>query len=646
MGILFVRLLAIFIRIEGIRFRGMKRLLLVFGLGVLGLSGQTIPSSLHIGAPSPSGVSIGGYGIVGPKGTKTNYYWVVANYPIGSTNPISPIVVYQVPVTLSGGNYVTINWNVISGVSSYDVLVSSANSFPGGCGSCYVGNTSSNTINDIGSYGSYIFTPILPANLTLYLDNQNYSTTQFLANLNGVVYNLLSNNVNVICTGVASTDTGLFLKMVNSGGDVNLSSSICSLDNSSGAININNFHHKITQGIGGKIQFNSVNKLGIYCYNCDNSVWTLLTFSWNGANTVRQPGSALNFVNGNDISTFGINVINSPGAGIGGSLMVRPHIYNTTVSNNLAGGITMNNNFLGDYVGVTCYVTGDNCAELHNYTGVGSQFQSGTITNITSYNSNASCFATEGGLDLVATNISCVGSSGPAISVGTSGGLEPSYEPTHVEISGGSITNAGQTSGLSVQRTAIYVSDAGSVKVSNFEVNNPYSSCGTISSGNVTPAATDSNISISGVKCNGSNGYGFINTGITGVLEFNNLFVNGANLQCFVSDGATTLLVPYITAVNCNKTGGFNRAVDFELTTNLIVGGQINIIDNQTTATGFGYYETTGANGYMDNINPVILNGSYSSTVSSSVYYGKINSKSGVSGSTCTSWVNGICTHS
>src|SRR5574337_1394063 len=91
--------------------------------------------TLTSGAPNPvTQVSAAFVGTPGPGGTF--FYWVVANYPIGSAPPLSPAVVTNVP-TLGGGNSVSISWITV-GATNYDIIRSTTNAVPGARPACRV----------------------------------------------------------------------------------------------------------------------------------------------------------------------------------------------------------------------------------------------------------------------------------------------------------------------------------------------------------------------------------------------------------------------------------------------------------------------------------------------------------------------------
>lgn len=96
------------------------------------------PPTLNIaisGAPGPS--------------SSTQFYWLVANFPIGNSTPSGPFQAFNVPTTLSGGNFEILNWSTVAGATTYDVLKTSTAAPPtGACACAVVIATAAITVND------------------------------------------------------------------------------------------------------------------------------------------------------------------------------------------------------------------------------------------------------------------------------------------------------------------------------------------------------------------------------------------------------------------------------------------------------------------------------------------------------------------
>ncbi len=111
---------------------------------------------------------------VGNPGPQTIFYWIVANYTVGSTAPAGPFFTSSAPNTLSGSNYVAILPQYPAGAISVDVLKTSNNVQPSGTCNCAVATrVASGTINDqSNSTSSYTVTPIDTAALAISLQNE------------------------------------------------------------------------------------------------------------------------------------------------------------------------------------------------------------------------------------------------------------------------------------------------------------------------------------------------------------------------------------------------------------------------------------------------------------------------------------------
>jgi len=110
-------------------------------------------------ASIPPSIEVGQVGavITGTLGRTTYYYWVVANYPIGSSLPSGPVVVHNGPDILSGTNYITLYWPHKLYAISYDLLRTTSTAFPNGTASIAVatGLTGYNQADIGGALAAY-----------------------------------------------------------------------------------------------------------------------------------------------------------------------------------------------------------------------------------------------------------------------------------------------------------------------------------------------------------------------------------------------------------------------------------------------------------------------------------------------------------
>lgn len=161
--------------------RLLTTLVLLLALACSALAQQGSPvQTLPFTASPPLGVATANCSISGTAGQTTYYYWVVAQYAVGSIAPTAPsCIVTNAPNSLSGSNFVVINWNAASSASSltYAVLRSTTATFPGTATDAVTASTTSLTQNDqSASLSAYTFTNAPPVSLSLQINNRDYST--------------------------------------------------------------------------------------------------------------------------------------------------------------------------------------------------------------------------------------------------------------------------------------------------------------------------------------------------------------------------------------------------------------------------------------------------------------------------------------
>lgn len=163
----------------------MRLILLLFITGAWACNAQ--PSDVSLNAPVPAS-PLAFAGTIGNPGITTYAYYVIANYG-GGTTVSQPAVVRNVPNTLSGSSYVSIGWNRLSGVVTYDVVrVTPPVQFTGSCTCAVATGLTSTNVSDTGSsLTSYtIGTPAIAVNATIYANNRDYIPPELRQIVNGV----------------------------------------------------------------------------------------------------------------------------------------------------------------------------------------------------------------------------------------------------------------------------------------------------------------------------------------------------------------------------------------------------------------------------------------------------------------------------
>ena len=163
-------------------------LTLLFSVGI-GFS-QSIPTQLQLQQPPPPAVTGLTANVVGNRGNQTYSYQVVANYPGGSVVSV-PVVVQFAPASPSGGNYISVSWNALTGATNYDVIRMTPPAIFNGstCTGCAVVTGTTNLVvsDNGGSLSSYTTAAAAPgATGTLYINNSLYAPPQLRQVINGV----------------------------------------------------------------------------------------------------------------------------------------------------------------------------------------------------------------------------------------------------------------------------------------------------------------------------------------------------------------------------------------------------------------------------------------------------------------------------
>jgi hypothetical protein len=135
--------------------------------------------------------------ITGNPGGADIFYWVVANYSVGSATPAGPFTITNGPNTLTGSNFITVIPSIPAGATSWDLLKTSTPVQPSGACNCAVATGISPTAsaNDqSNSTNPYTVNPVNLNALGLTLQNevQSAGVSHLIVRQNGVFVTDLS----------------------------------------------------------------------------------------------------------------------------------------------------------------------------------------------------------------------------------------------------------------------------------------------------------------------------------------------------------------------------------------------------------------------------------------------------------------------
>lgn len=156
-----------------------KTMILVWVL-LAQLAFSQVPSNYPLAASAPAVSTKVTAQTVGSANYATFYYWVIVNYPIGSSVPFGPAVVTNAPSPLTASNFVRISWDAVVGATNYSVVVSTNNVFPASGAIALVGTTSNTTLaHNNTPLSAYTSTGnIGTANGNIALNNRDFATAR------------------------------------------------------------------------------------------------------------------------------------------------------------------------------------------------------------------------------------------------------------------------------------------------------------------------------------------------------------------------------------------------------------------------------------------------------------------------------------
>ncbi len=169
----------------------------IFILGLLALSTleaqqQFTPSPttqvLFQSPPPPAPLTLNG-SYSGDRGSDTWFYWIVATHPRGQSPLTGPLRIDNVGV-LSATNTVSMSWSRASGATSYAVLRTTTNVFPGGNCACAVatGVTITSQVDTGGALGAFTHTGVGSATGIMNLDNDGFPQARMVYGIGGATY--------------------------------------------------------------------------------------------------------------------------------------------------------------------------------------------------------------------------------------------------------------------------------------------------------------------------------------------------------------------------------------------------------------------------------------------------------------------------
>lgn len=280
-------------------------------------SAQVRQDTLTLQAPAPAPVTQVSTNVTGQRSGINYFYWVVANYPGGSAQPMG-VLEPNAPFALSMSNFVTVQWSTAIGAISYDVLRTLSETFPGAQCNCAVATAvTGNSTTDTGAaLSAYVFTPKAPATGTIRIDNTGASPA-FVANppIGG---GLVTIDASTIASANQLTITGIASAYI--GTPTNCPTSLGSAQVYYAFMNVSNGSNTApTLQICGKPAVVIVHRDGtpLYPNELDASGGTACGFSnWNGTTIQLTPNTCSRGATPTGTPTICASAVQTPASGL------------------------------------------------------------------------------------------------------------------------------------------------------------------------------------------------------------------------------------------------------------------------------------------------------------------------------------------
>lgn len=147
----------------------------------------------------------------GNPGNVSYYYWIVTQGIAGASSPAGPYVGYSSAATLSGSQFNTISWSVVTNAVTYDVLRTSTPIPPTGACACAVatgisGTTQTDQSNSLNAYTVSALTPS-DFNMTWTNESKSAGVTELRLRNKGVQLFAVDSAGNLSCAGICGSGT-------------------------------------------------------------------------------------------------------------------------------------------------------------------------------------------------------------------------------------------------------------------------------------------------------------------------------------------------------------------------------------------------------------------------------------------------------
>lgn len=387
------------------------------------------------------------------------------------------------------------------------------------------------------------------------------------------------------------------------------------LDNSEPDINIRDFGGTLTMAPGARLVLTDTGRRGITFTGGEGVRLEGLSATYRTLPSTRSHESTLIFVSTIGTALRNAAVEGSAAIGIAFHDCVRPEVEGAAVRNVMADGLHLANCRDARVRGLITENTGDDGLAIHNFAH-GPDMAGAHASGITVRGSKSRGIAVIGQSDVLVEDFVVEGTAFSGISCAQ----EPSWDtrvPNGVRFRRGEVRGAGTVedpAGKSSVRYGVHYERVGAVSFEDVRVASPATRgvYGDARAFEWEPSAgaggprPGGEATLANVEVEGAGDLGFALVG--GTLRLSDLTATDCGEESFRVTGADLLTYDKLTSVNASRSDARGLAFNFEGNA-LVEGGELVVVDNQPTPTGYGVSTRGQQSGRMGDISDRIANG-------------------------------------
>lgn len=350
------------------------------------------------------------------------------------------------------------------------------------------------------------------------------------------------------------------------------------LDNTNGAVQVQNFGGELAFQGGARLLFINNTKGGLWFTGGTGARVRGLRAGYQFPPVQRNsPEEEIKFIDTTDTWVNDAVVSDSPAAGILFYHCIRPKVTNALVQNTLADGLHFANCQDAQAANITTLNTGDDGLAFLNYS-IYPNLTGGVAYNINVTNSRSRGISVVGQSNVSISNFQVNGTASSGILCA----YDSSYNtrvPSNVSFASGTIANAGTLPNPLGNQYGIEYNSQASCSFSDIAVT------GSAGRG-LGGMAPNGSVAVNGVRVSGNRDGEAFSFFKTAQVQVSASSTSGSPAYGFFFGQCGNILAKGLSVENSSQTSSLHRAIWFE-NNQSVVASDLNVVDSQTQATGY-----------------------------------------------------------